>query len=82
MWTWIGLKILEYTGLDWGMDWVVSWIGLNDNFWTGFWTVNNYAFMLGVQFRVPPAGGSQLFLPTAQAGWWSIPTLSQPNLGI
>ena len=27
------------------MDWtgVVGWIGLNDNLWTGFWTVNNYA---------------------------------------
>ena len=36
------MKIPDYYGLDWGMDWVVSWIGLNDNFWTGFWTVNNY----------------------------------------
>ena len=36
------MKIPDYDGLDRGMDWVVSRIGLNDNFWTGFWTVNNY----------------------------------------
>ena len=36
------MKIPKTDGLDWGMDWVVSWIGLNENFWTGFWTVHNY----------------------------------------
>ena len=48
--TWIGLKIPKTDGLDWGMDWVVSWIGLNDNFWTGFWTVHNYDNLSICQF--------------------------------
>ena len=26
-----------------------------------------------------PAGGPLLYLPTAQAGWWNIPNLSEPN---
>ena len=30
---------------------------------------------------VPPAGGPLLQLLTAQAGWWNIPNLSQPNPG-
>ena len=35
-----------------------------------------------LDLEISQAGGPLLYLPTAQAGWWNIPSLSQPNLGL
>ena len=43
-----------------------------------------YLCLVDLDFAIrefPLAGGLLIHLPTAQAGWWDIPNLSQTNLG-
>ena len=46
---------------------------------TGWFICPKCWVRLTVIWWVHPAVGPLLYLPTAQAGWWNIPNLSQPN---